>query len=185
MTLKYHALIRTSNFTQMYRGSRTDIEICGIGDLDFCEWRDVLIQAVFTATDTDRTEMENQQLESRMGRIVSDFSSGFEFVEAEDLTRLVEDVLKPAYVLHRAMQTSRTAYCMIWPRSSHRQPLTQQALTMVAMRDIKSSQILDPEEVTASGRVVNGLHDLHPSLSFCEQGSKLWEPLVTPVLLTE
>ena len=139
----------------------------------------MLIEAVFTAADNTRSDIERQQLDIRFGNIIVDISGCFAQIEGDCTLKLIENVIKPAYTLHRAMQSSRTSYKMVWPGTRYHRPLSHQALTKATLRNIQSSQIVD------AGSVRNGLYDLYPALTVCEQGSDKWEVLVAPVVLTD
>lgn len=147
------------------------------GDRAFCNQRDSLIQRVLASSEIDRAALEREQFNERANSILTDLSDNLSEVKGVCATDFIETVLKPAYALMRAMQSSRTAFHLAWPTGCNGQMQSPEELAKYKLRNVGTGgNGTPPQEVYA-------IHNLYPILAVNEADKKEWEILEPAVVL--
>ena len=138
----------------------------------------MLLRACFTDSDTERADREDEQLEKRICEIVADLTTHLT-IGAECMRNLIDTIIKPAYELHKTMNSSRIPYYFAWSQICYRRPPNAFVMSRIIPRDIHTSKGSRP------GVASQVVHDLYPGLTEYESGSSEWEMLVAPVVVTD
>ena len=126
---------------------------------------------------TDRGALEREQFNERANYILADISDNLSQIQGPRAAEFIESILKPAYALLRAMQTSSTAFHLAWPRQSNGEKRSPEELAKFTLRNVGSGgDGVPPADVYV-------VHDLYPVLAINMPGEEAWEILEQAVVI--